>query len=84
MVRSAPGVTTKTKSNKSGGSSDVDEAKPKERRSSKESNKNGVAASDNNGKEGKCENGNGSEASQNGDQVVEDGDHAKDVDLVSC
>ena len=83
-IRSAPGVTTNSKKTKSNASSDVDEAKPKERKSSKELNKNGVVE---NGKTGATgtgaveENGTENGVAGNGD-AKENGENANDVDLV--
>ena len=87
---------TKPKS-KSAANSDVDEAKTnggksKERKSSKELNKNGTAvvaavASTENGKAEKVENGSKSENVQqpeNGTEPEENGEDKTDVDLVSC
>ncbi len=88
-IRSAPGVTTNSKKAKSNASSDVDEAKPKERKSSKELNKNGVIE---NGKAGAGATGNGAveeNVTENGvagnGEAKENGDETnKDVDLVIC
>ncbi len=81
-IRSAPGVTTNSKKTKSNASSDVDEAKPKERKSSKELNKNGVVE---NGKAGSTgaveENGTENGVGENGD-TAKNGESTNDVDLV--
>ena len=86
-IRSAPGVTTNSKKCKSGASSDVEDGKPngvnsKERKSSKESIKNGGG-----GGGGHTENGNGKAAEVKKEEVVngnveENGEAATDVDLV--
>ena len=83
-IRSAPGVTTNSKKTKSNASSDVDEAKPKERKSSKELNKNGVVENGQAGATGTGaveENGTENGVAGNGD-AKENGENANDVDLV--
>ena len=87
-IRSAPGVTTNSKKCKSGASSDVEDGKPngvnnKERKSSKETIKNGGGIVDNvKANQGKTSEEKGKEEIPNG-QPEENGETAaSDVDLV--